>query len=203
MAGYEPLSAQDSSFVLWERRETPMHVGAIAILEAEPLRTEDGGVDADRIAKHVESRLHLLPRYRQRLAFTPLEGRPVWIDDARFDLWHHLRRAALPRPGSEHELKQLVARILSERLDRDRPLWELWIIEGLEGDRCALFAKVHHCMVDGVAGMNLLTLLMSQRPDEGPAPARPWRAEPPPAWSELALDESRRALASASALLGG
>jgi WS/DGAT/MGAT family acyltransferase len=201
MTAYEPLSAQDSSFVLWERRETPLHVGAIAILDAEPLRTADGGIDADRIAKHVESRLHVLPRYRQRLAWTPIEGRPVWIDDDRFDLWHHLRRAALPRPGGDAELKQLVARILSERLDRDRPLWELWIVEGLDADRCALIVKVHHCMVDGVAGMNLLTLLMSQRPDEVPQPAPAWRAEARPDWRALARGESQRWMASARGAL--
>jgi WS/DGAT/MGAT family acyltransferase len=200
MPSYERLSAQDSSFVFWERRETPMHVGAIAILDAEPLRTEDGGVDADRIAKHVESRLHLLPRYRMRLASLPLDGRPVWIDDAHFDLRRHLRRAALPRPGTEHELKELTAQIFATRLDRDHPLWEMWIVEGLEGGRCALVTKVHHCMVDGVAGMNLLTLLMSMDPDEGTMPAPAWSPAPAPTLLDFARGEASRAVRDGRAL---
>jgi len=192
MGHHERLSAQDASFVLWERRETPMHVGAIAILEAGPLTTEDGGIDAERIAKHVESRLPRLPRYRKRLAFTPIEGHPVWVDDADFDLAYHLRRTALPRPGTETELKALVARILSQRLDRGRPLWEMWIVEGLEGGRFALVSKVHHCMVDGVSGMNLLTLLMSQSADEPTVPAPKWSPEPEPNALELLVAESAR-----------
>ncbi len=192
MGYYERLSAQDSSFVLWERRETPMHVGAIAILETGPLATADGGIDSARIAKHVESRLHLLPRYRKRLAFTPIEGHPVWIDDAHFDLGYHLRRAALPRPGTEVELKALVARILSERLDRGRPLWEMWVVEGLSGGRFALVTKAHHCMVDGVSGMNLLTLLLSQSADEAAVAAPEWSPEPEPNALELLVAESAR-----------
>jgi len=192
MGHYERLSAQDSSFVLWERRETPMHVGAIAILEAGSLATADGGIDTARIAKHVESRLHLLPRYRKRLAFTPIEGHPVWIDDAQFDLGYHLRCAALPRPGTESELKALVARILSERLDRGRPLWEMWVVEGLEGGRFALVTKAHHCMVDGVSGMNLLTLLLSQSADEAAVAAPDWSPEAEPNALELLVAESAR-----------
>jgi diacylglycerol O-acyltransferase / wax synthase len=202
MAAYERLSAQDASFVLWERRETPMHVGAIGILDAAPLHTADGGIDADRIAKHVESRLHLLPRYRKRLAALP-SGHPIWIDDAHFDLRRHLKRAALPRPGTETELKELCAQILEGRLDRDHPLWEMWIVEGLEGDRFALVSKVHHCMVDGVAGMNLLTLLMGLEPVEDSPPAEDWSPAPEPAWLDLLVGEADRSWRTGTALVRG
>ena len=198
---YERLGAQDASFVLWEHRETPMHVGAIAILDAATLRTADGGIDADRITKHVASRLHLLPRYRQRLAALPGSGHPIWIDDAHFDLRRHLRRAALPRPGTESELKELCAQILEGRLDRDHPLWEMWIVEGLEGDRCALVTKVHHCMVDGVSGMNLLTLLMSRDPDEETQPEAEWYPEPEPNLLDFALGEVERGWREGTALV--
>jgi len=203
MGHYERLSTQDSSFVLWERRETPMHVGAVAILEAAPLTSADGGIDAARITRHVESRLHLLPRYRQRLVFTPIEGHPVWVDDAHFDLGYHVRRAALPRPGTDSELKALVARILSERLDRAKPLWEMWIVEGLDGGRFALVTKVHHCMVDGVAGMNLITLLMSRNPEEPPGAAPAWSPQPEPTPFELLVGESARRARTGGALARG
>jgi diacylglycerol O-acyltransferase len=203
MGHYERLSAQDSSFVLWERRETPMHVGAIAIFEAGSLATADGGIDAERIAKHVESRLHRLPRYRKRLAFTPIEGHPVWVDDTHFDLAYHLRRTALPRPGTEAELKALVARILSQRLDRARPLWEMWIVEGLDGGRFALVTKVHHCMVDGVSGMNLLTLLMSPSADEPADVAPAWTPELEPTVLELLVAESARRARLGGELVSG
>ena len=203
MNHYERLSAQDSSFVLWERRETPMHVGAVAILEAGPLSSADGGIDAARITRHVESRLHLLPRYRQCLAFTPIEGYPVWVDDAHFDLGYHVRRTALPRPGTEGELKALVARILSQRLDRAKPLWEMWIVEGLDGGRFALVTKVHHCMVDGVSGMNLITLLLSRSPDEPPVIAPAWSPASEPTRFEVLLGESARRARSGGALARG
>jgi diacylglycerol O-acyltransferase len=203
VSNYDRLSAQDSSFVLWERRETPMHVGAIAILDAAPLTTADGGIDAERIAKHVESRLHRLPRYRKRLAFTPIEGHPIWVDDTHFDLPYHLRRTALPRPGTEAELKALVARILSQPLDRSRPLWEMWIIEGLDGGRFALVTKVHHCMVDGVSGMNLLTLLMSPSADEPTVAAPEWSPEPEPSALELLVAESARRARLGGELVSG
>jgi WS/DGAT/MGAT family acyltransferase len=200
---YERLSAQDSSFVLFERSTTPMHVAAIAIFEAGPLATGDGGVDAERIAKHVESRLHRLPRYRRKLAATPVEGHPIWVDDDRFDLRWHLRRVALPRPGSEGELRELVGRILSQPLERARPLWEMWIVEGIERGRFALVSKVHHCMVDGVSGANLLTLLFNPSPDEEPEVAPRWRPLPAPGRYELLLDLAGRRLSAGAALARG
>jgi WS/DGAT/MGAT family acyltransferase len=166
-----------------------MHVGAVAVFEAGPLAGPEGSVDAAAVERHVASRLHLLPRYRRKLAWTPLDGQPVWVDDERFNLRYHLRRARLPHPGDAAALKELTARILSEHLDRDKPLWELWIVEGLEGGRFALVAKVHHCMVDGAAGMNLLTTLYSTSPEARIQEAPPWRPRPAPGALELAVDD--------------
>jgi WS/DGAT/MGAT family acyltransferase len=189
VSDYEKLSAQDSSFVLFERRATHMHVAALALFELGPLRTAGGGLDARRLSRYVESRLGALPHYRQKLAFAPVSGHPVWVDDEHFDLDYHVRHTALPRPGSEEELKRLVARVLSQPLDRDRPLWELWIVEGLEGDRFALLMKVHHCMVDGVAGMSLLTLLMRADRDDAIPDTEAWFPRPHPSPLRLGLDE--------------
>ena len=135
---YEPLSAQDASFLFFEHRATHMHVAALAIFEVRPLRAPTGGLDAARLARYDEAQLEKLPRYRQKLAFAPLSGRPVWVDDPHFDLDYHLRHTALPPPGSEEDLKRLVGRVLSQPLDRDRPLWEMWLVEGLQRDRFAL-----------------------------------------------------------------
>jgi WS/DGAT/MGAT family acyltransferase len=173
-SAYERLSTQDSSFILFEQRATHMHVAALAIFEGGPLRNAAGGIDAARIARYVESRLAVLPHYRQKLAFAPISGHPVWVDDDHFDLDYHVRHTALPAPGTEEELKRLVGRILSQPLDRDRPLWETWIIEGLEGGRFALLTKVHHCMVDGAAGVSILTLLLRSDPSEEIPPAEAW-----------------------------
>jgi WS/DGAT/MGAT family acyltransferase len=188
-AGWQRLSAQDTSFLLFEHRATPMHVAAVALFDAGPLRTADGGIDVARLAKHVEGRLHDLPRYRQRLASHPVTGERLWVDAAGFDLSYHLRHVALPRPGSVAALQELTGRLLSQHLDRSRPLWEMWIVEGVEGDRFALISKVHHCMVDGVAGSNLLTLLFSTSPDEGIPPAPAWHPRPPPGALGLVAEE--------------
>lgn len=201
-SSYERLSAQDSSFLHFEHRATPMHVAAIAIFESGCLATADGGVDIARIAEHIEARLPQLPRYRRRLARMPVSGQPIWIDDARFSLGWHLRRAALPRPGSTQDLRELVGRILSQRLERSRPLWEVWIIEGLAGGRFALVAKTHHSLVDGVAGANLLTLLLDTSAQAPPTIRLPYRPASAPGPVELLLDEAARGLAGVGALLG-
>ena len=189
---YQRLSAQDASFLHFEHRATPMHVAALAIFEQGPLATAQGALDAERLGKYVESRLHLLPRYRRKLAFTPLERHPVWVDDERFDLSYHLRRAGLPPPGDERALQELVARILSQPLDRARPLWEMWLVEGLAGGRFAIVSKVHHCMVDGVSGANLLTLLFSPRPDEETGAVPVWTPRPAPTAARLVLADAAR-----------
>src|SRR6185503_19534577 len=117
--------------------------------------------DIARIRAFVASRLHLIPRYRQRLAWIPVESYPVWIDDDHFNLAYHVRHTSLPRPGDEAQLKQLAARIMSQPLDRRRPLWEAWFAEGLEDGRFALLTKIHHCMADGISAVDLITALLS------------------------------------------
>jgi len=187
---YEPLSAQDASFLFFEHRATHMHVAALAVFEVGPLRSPTGGVDAARLTRYGEAQLGKLPRYRQKLAFAPVSGRPVWVDDPYFDLEYHLRHTALPAPGGDDDLKRLVGRVLSQPLDRDRPLWEMWLIEGLEGDRFALLIKVHHCMMDGVAGASLLTTLFRADRDASIAEAAAWRPREAPSGLRLLLDEA-------------
>jgi WS/DGAT/MGAT family acyltransferase len=192
---YERLSAQDASFLVFEGEDTPMHVGGPTIYEIGPLATAHGGVDIARIRAYIESRLSWVPRYRQRLAWIPLEGHPVWVDDDRFNLNYHVRHTSLPRPGSDAQLKQLAARLLSLPLDRRRPLWEAWIVEGLQGNRFATIIKVHHCMVDGVSGVALAALLMRPDPDERIEEPAPWHPRPAPRPDELLFDALRQRLA--------
>ena len=123
--------------------------------------------------------LHWIPRYRQKLAWTPLEGWPVWVDDRHFDIGYHLRHLSLARPGTLAQLRELASRILARPLDRSRPLWEIWVIEGLEGgDQFALLNKVHHCMIDGAAGANISQILMSPSPTAAIDPPRGLHAAP-------------------------
>ena len=187
---YERLSALDNSFLVLERANTPMHVGSTAIFDAAPLLGPEGGVDFERFARHVDARLHLIPRYRQKLAYIPLEGRAVWVDDKSFNLHYHLRHTSLPKPGDEHQLKRLCARIMSQALDLGKPLWETWIIEGLEGGRMAMISKVHHCMIDGISGVDLLSVLMSPtaEPAEDENPPS-WTPRPVPSPADLLRDE--------------
>jgi WS/DGAT/MGAT family acyltransferase len=187
---YEQLSALDNSFLVLERAKTPMHVGSTALFDAAPLLGAAGGVDFERFARHVASRLHLIPRYRQRLEYIPLEGRAVWVDDRSFNLHYHLRHTSLPKPGDEHQLKRLCARIMSQALDRGKPLWETWIVEGLKGGRMAMISKVHHCMIDGLSGVDLLAVLMSQTadPPEDETPLS-WTPRPVPSPAVLLRDE--------------
>ncbi len=204
---YRPLSAQDASFVLFEHRATHMHVALLAIFEMGPLRSATtGGVDAARLARYGESQIAKLPRYRQKLAFAPLSGRPVWVDDPHFDIDYHLRHTALPAPGSAEDLKRLVGLVLSQPLDRNRPLWEMWLVEGLERDRFALLIKVHHCTMDGVAGATLLTTLLRTEPDASIPNADKWRPREAPSPLRLVLDEAidraRTPLAMARAAVG-
>jgi len=152
---YERLTALDNSFLLLERPNQYTHVASTLIFDAGPLRTASGGVDFDAIREAHARVLHRIPRYRQVIKYIPLESHPVWVDDPSFDLGYHLRHTALPKPGSDEQLKRLSARIMQQHLDRNRPLWESWVVEGLEGDRFAIISKVHHCMIDGVSGVDL------------------------------------------------
>jgi WS/DGAT/MGAT family acyltransferase len=152
----------------------------------------DGGIATDRIRQLVESKLHLIPRYRQRLAWVPFEQHPVWVDDASFKIEYHVRHYSLPRPGSFDQLRGLIGLIMSQQLDRTRPLWEFNVIEGLEDDRFALVSKIHHCMIDGIAGVDLMAVLLNLAPsDEIPEPA-PFVPRAVPANSELVIRETAR-----------
>ena len=147
---YERLSFLDGSFLALESPTTHMHVAGVAIFEAGPLSTADGGIDIDKIRTFIESKLSYVPRYRQHLAWVPIEKNPVWVDDEFFDIDYHVRHVSLPHPGTEEQLKAMMGRLLSQQLNRAKPLWELWVVEGLEGDRFALVFKIHLCLLEFV-----------------------------------------------------
>ena len=189
---FERLSAQDSSFLVFENANAHMHVGGTAVLEAGPLLRAHGGVDIERIRAYVASRLHWIPRYRQRLAFVPIENHPVWVDDDHFNLNYHVRHACLPYPGDDEQLKQLIGRIMSQQLDRGKPLWEAWIVEGLADNRVALVTKAHHCMVDGIASVDLLSVLLSPTAEAAMETAPPWIPRPMPSRLDLLRDALTR-----------
>jgi WS/DGAT/MGAT family acyltransferase len=188
-SSYERLSAQDASFVQFENAGSPCHVTAVAVFERGGLAVGPGGaLDMDRIRKHVTSRLHALPHYRQRLAFTPVQGHAVWVDDPHFDVSCHVRHAGLPAPGDAARLKELSARIASQPLDRSRALWELWFVEGLEGGAFAAIAKIHHCMVDGVSGVGVLHALLSPDAGQPLEEPRPWEPRAAPGTVQFLVD---------------
>jgi diacylglycerol O-acyltransferase / wax synthase len=183
------LSPQDASFLHLEDSVSHMHIGAVAILEGP-----SPGYEA--LSRMVWAHLPSVPRYRQKVHFVPVAlGRPVWVDDPHFNLSYHLRRTALPAPGGEEELRGLVGRVMSQQLDRHKPLWEMWIVEGLDAGRWGLIAKMHHCMVDGVSGAELLAVILdAERNPELPTP-EDWHPERQPAGAELAIHALlRRAL---------
>lgn len=189
---YEPLSYLDASFLALESRASHMHVAGVALFDAAPLKSDDGGIDIDLIKAHVAAKLQYIPRYRQRLEWVPYDRRPVWVDDAEFTFDYHVRHTSLPRPGSDDQLKELAGRIVSTKLDRDKPLWELWVVEGLAGDRFAIIAKIHHCMIDGVSGVDLTTILLDVVPVATIEAAPEWRPRPAPTPTQLAVAETAR-----------
>jgi diacylglycerol O-acyltransferase / wax synthase len=170
------LSAVDASFLYLEQPRTPMHVGAVGIFRAPA-----GGFDYERLVETVEQRLVAVPRYRQKVRHVPGElARPVWVDDADFDVAFHVRRSALPRPGTCAQLTELVARLMSRPLDPDRPLWEVYLVEGLADGRFAIITKTHQAMVDGVTTIDIGQVLLDPTPEPREAPDQLWmpRAEP-------------------------
>jgi WS/DGAT/MGAT family acyltransferase len=201
---HERLTAADEAFLDLEGPMTPMHVGAVCLYDLEPLQMAGGGLDFARLLRQTEAALPAVPRFRQRLSTIPLFGRPVWVDDEHFNLRHHVRHTAVPRPGDTRQLKRLAGRILSQSLDRSRPLWEMWFVEGLEGGQFASVIKAHHCMVDGIAGADLLAALMAVDPGKAPRPDRPWLPRPHPSGIELLAGElGRRADLVPGALRAG
>ncbi|MGI9529884.1 MAG: WS/DGAT/MGAT family O-acyltransferase [Acidimicrobiia bacterium] len=196
---YERLSNLDASFLALESRSTHMHVGAVAIFGQGP-HTGSEGVDIVTLRNLVGSRLDSIPRYRQRLATVPVEGHPVWVDDEHFQLDYHVRHIALPHPGTEAQLKSLVGRLMSQQLDRSRPLWELNVVEGLEDGGFAIVSKIHHCMIDGMSGIDLMAVILDFMPDVEIVEPEPWIARPAPNGTELAVREISRTI---SRFLGG
>ncbi len=174
------LTGLDSSFLHLESGPAHMHVASTALFEGP-------APDYDEFREHIDSRLHLVPRFRQKLRFVPLgQGRPRWVDDPHLNLAYHIRHTALPAPGSEEQLRTLAARIFSQRLDRSKPLWEMWLVDGLERDRFAIVTKAHHALVDGVSGMDITTVLFDAAPDPEPLPTpEPWTPRPEPSEAEV------------------
>jgi diacylglycerol O-acyltransferase / wax synthase len=175
------LTGLDTSFLHLEDGASHMHVASVMLFEGPPPPYDD-------LLAGIERRLHLVPRYRQRLAFVPLgQGRPKWVDDPRLNLRYHVRATALPAPGDEDQLKELAGRVFSQQLDRDKPLWEIWIVDGLEGDRFALLSKTHHALVDGISGVDIISVLLDTSPEPA-APTDPgdrWLPRPLPTRAQL------------------
>jgi WS/DGAT/MGAT family acyltransferase len=192
--GYERLSAQDASFLLFEGPTAHMHIGGLAVFERGSLAVPGGGVDVEKIRAYIGARLHRVPRYRQKLAFIPFENHPVWVDEARLNLNYHVRHVSLPRPGDERQLRELCGRVTSQKLDRSKPLWEAWVIEGLQKDQFALLIKTHHCVVDGISGVDLLSALLSPSAEESYDSPPPWEPHPVPSAAALLVDEVLRGI---------
>ncbi len=205
---YDRLSAIDASFLHQEHASSHMHVGAVTIFEGPPPPFPE-------FLDTIRARLHLVPRYRQKLTFPRFEtGRPLWVDDPQFNLEFHVRHSALPEPGGEDQLMRLAARIFSQALDRAKPLWELWMIEGVEPEqpggahRFALISKTHHAMIDGVSGVDLATVLfdISPVPPEIPHPEQAWSPAPVPNAAGVlatgALDALRAGVSGVTRALG-
>jgi diacylglycerol O-acyltransferase / wax synthase len=168
------MSPLDASFLHVEDGASHMHIGSVAIFEG-PAPAYDAFRDM------VVGKLPLVPRYRQKVRIVPFNlGQAVWVDDPHFNAGYHLRHTALPPPGDSEQLRNLVGRLMSQRLDRSKPLWEMWMVEGLEGDHWALVSKVHHCLVDGVSGTDLLAVVLDAQPEPSPPVPDTWKPEPEP-----------------------
>ncbi len=182
MSPVDRMSPLDAAFLQGEDEEpgVSLAIASIAVFEGPP-------PTADEFRATIAGRLPLIPRYRQKAREVPLDlGPPVWVDDPGFDLDYHLRRTALPSPGGDRELALLMGRVMSARLDRDRPLWEYWVVEGLAEERWALISKVHHCMVDGVSGTDLYRVVLDLTPEPREPVADDWRPGPEPSDLRLA-----------------
>ena len=175
----QTLSPLDAWFLHIEDAVTHMHIGSVGIFEGPP-------PSAEKLCGAIGARLPLVPRYRQKVRFVPLGlGRPVWVEDPAFDIDYHVRRTALASPGSERELRKLMGRVMSQQLDRNKPLWEIWVVEGLDKGRWAFISKSHHAMVDGVAATDLLSVLLDSQREPEPAPADGWNPPSEPASTAL------------------
>ena len=190
MARYERLTVLDEMFLHLENQSSHMHVGAAIIFEG-PAPDFQEFLDSARL------RLQKVPRFRQKLRTVPFGvGRPVWVDDTHFNLEYHIRHTALPAPGNDEKLKALTARIMSQRLDRSKPLWEIWFAEGLAGDRFALISKTHHCLVDGVSGADIMSVILDLTPEGEHLEPEHWVPEPEPTPDQLLADAIRERITS-------
>lgn len=209
----ERVSPVDASLFYLEGPTTPMHVGSVEIFEL-PV----DGFDHDRLVRLIRQRIAFVPRFRQRIKEVPLQlGRPVWVDDQRFDVTYHVRRSALPRPGNREQLNELVARLMGRPLDRDRPLWEMYLIEGLEANQFAIVTKTHQAVVDGFSAIDLSQVMLDLAPNARMTTVEAWRPRPEPSSLELvtaavsdnvvhpgqALDLARRGAGTVAALASG
>ncbi|HEX3824719.1 MAG TPA: wax ester/triacylglycerol synthase family O-acyltransferase [Mycobacteriales bacterium] len=178
----ERLSALDVSFLYMETATTAMHVGGVA--RFEPPAGE--AFDYDALCALVSRRIGLVPRYRQKVRWVPGHlANPVWVDDDDFDISYHVRRSALPKPGTDDQLRQLVGRLMSRQLDRNRPLWEMYLVEGLADGRFAIITKTHHAMVDGISAIDIGTLILDLEPTPRETPEDFWVPEPEPSRLDL------------------
>src|SRR3954471_14043735 len=180
MSNPDRLTGLDASFLALEKDGAHMHVGSVLLFEGR-------APDHDDFVAKIDRGLHLVPRYRQRLASPPFgASRPVWVDDPHFNVGYHVRHTALPGPAGEDELRRLAGRVFSQQLDREKPLWEIWLVDHVAGDRFALICKTHHALVDGISGVDILTVLFDLDPEAPePEPGPAWAARPLPGRAEL------------------
>jgi WS/DGAT/MGAT family acyltransferase len=184
----ERMSTLDAGFYFMEDENVPMHVGSVAVFEGPPPAYGD-------VIRLLISKLPQVPRYRQLVRTVPLHlGRPVWTDDEHFEILYHVRHTAVPRPGGDDQLRNLAGRVFAQRLDMAKPLWEMWLVEGLQDDRWAIISKVHHCMIDGVAGWDLAAALLEASPDTAPAAPAAWTPKRTPSTAWLVADGLRDAV---------
>ena len=176
------MSLLDAAFLDVEDGVTHMHIGSLARFEGPAPHFPD-------LVELVERKLPRLPRYRQRVRFVPGGvARPVWVDDPHFNLRYHIRHTALPRPGLADDVRNLMGRLMSQPLDRQRPLWEAWVVEGFDDGSWAIISKVHHCMVDGISGTDLMAIMLDDKPDAELPPTKAWEPEPEPSDSQVLRD---------------
>ncbi len=187
---HEVMTAADAVFLRIETQHEPQHVGSLSIFEGDALRDDDGAIRIDDLRAHVMRRLHRVPRMRHRIMEVPLaQGRPVWVDDDRFDVEHHVRLTSIPRPGTRAQLLDLMSRVQAIALDRARPLWEMWFIDGLEDGSVAMMLKTHHALGDGIANVDLALALVDVERDPEPDEEPPaWTPRPAPSPSALLAD---------------
>jgi WS/DGAT/MGAT family acyltransferase len=190
MAHYERLTATDATFLRIETPHEPQHVGSLSVLEGAPLRDDSGRIRLDDLRAHVSRRLQRVPRLRQRIMEVPYgQGRPAWVDDTDFDVEYHVRLTSLPRPGDDEQLSTLMSRLQSLALDRARPLWEMWFVDGLAGDEVGLIIKTHHSLGDGIANVDLALALVDLAPETSIGDEEPvWRPRPAPSPQRLLAD---------------